>query len=211
MSDDALVANILHDLAGMMTSVQGLAEIVEQHKDHPEIDELVKMLSSEADRAAQAVKDLQLVRALDDGSPVEALDTVTVSELFLAVRDALSEDLRHGFTPPPPGLPDVYVDKDLIAGLIARCYEVASETNPAEDHQVRAMALEGKVEILIDFGPADDIKEILEARESGRKGMRALALAHRLLPRWNGQLEPRATDNEVRIAFKLDLAKVSSP
>ncbi len=190
MSDDALVANILHDLAGMMTSVQGLAEIVEHDRDHPEIDELVKMLSSEADRAAQAVKDLQLIRAIDAGAPVEALDTVTVSELFLAVRESLSEDLRHGFTPPPPGLPDVYVDKDLVADLIARCYEAASETNPAENHQVRAMAVDGKVEVLIDFGPADDLNEVLEARESGRKGMRALAIAHRLLPRWNGQLEP---------------------
>lgn len=203
MSEDGLVSTILHDLAGMMTSVQGLAQIVEKQRDHPAIDELVSMLTSEADKAAQAVKDLQLVRAITDGSPVEALGAITVSELFLAVRESLSEDLRHGFTPPPPGLPDVMADQDLLADLVGRCYEAASETNPSEDHHVRALEVDGMVEIMIDFGPAKDLEELLAGRESGRKGMRAIAISHRLLPRWGGQLEPRVSGGEVQIAFRL--------
>jgi signal transduction histidine kinase len=205
VSDEALISNILHDLAGMMTSVQGLAQIVETQRDHPAIDELTSMLSTEADKAAEALRDLQLIRALAEGSPVEALGNVTISELFLAVREELSEDLRHGFTPPPPGLPDVFVDRSLVADLIARCYEAASETNPAEEHHVRATFVDGKVEILVDFGDSADLAAVLEGRDSGRKGMRAIAIAHRLLPRWGGEVEARVTDDEVRLAFKLPL------
>lgn len=206
MSDEVLIGNILHDLAGMMTSVQGLAQIVENKKDHPSRDEFLRMLSSEADKAATAVKDLQLLRALQEGSPVEDMQQVTISELYLAIREALSEDLRHGFAPPPPGVPDVLVDKDLLADLIARTYEVASQTNQSEDHHLRVAEAAGKVELTIDLGPPNEDMDVIDGVQSGRKGFRPVAIAQRLLPRWNGGVEPRADDREVQVVFRLDRA-----
>lgn len=203
MTEDVLVSNILHDLAGMMTSVQGLAQILETKGDHPSRDEFAAMLSDEATKAAHAVKDLQLLRALSDGSPVEDLQRVTVSELFLAVREGLSDDLRHGFTPPPPDLPDITVDKDLLADLIGRCYETASQTNPSEDHHVGATALDGRLEITLEFGPSDPDAEVIQGVRSGRKGMRPAAIAARLLPRWNGSVDARLSDDGVTLVFEL--------
>jgi signal transduction histidine kinase len=206
MSDEALISSILHDLAGMMTSVQGLAQIVETRRDHPSIDEFLSMLSSESEKAATAVKDIQLIRALADGQPVEDIQTVTVSELFLAIREALSEDLRHGFTPPPPGLPDVVVDKMLIADLIARVYAEASQTNPAEEHHVSASVSDGSVNVTVDLGPPEPGADIMQGIRSGRKSMRPAAIAYRLLPRWNGVLEPLVGDDSVRLVFRLPTA-----
>jgi hypothetical protein len=179
---------------------------VEARVDHPEREEFMRMLTSESDKASTAVKDLMLVRALAVGQPVEDLQRVTVSELFLAIREDLSEDLRHGFTPPPPGLPDLYIDKALLSDLIARCYETASETNPAEEHVVKATTDGDFIEVSIDLGPPTEELDVMEGIRNGRRGLRAAAIAYRLLPRWNGSLESKVSDSMVRIAFKLPSA-----
>lgn len=205
MSEDILVSNILHDLAGMMTSVQGLAQILERKSDHPSRDEFTAMLSSEADRAAFAVKDLQLVRALEDGSPVEDLQEVSVGQLFLAIRERLSDDLRHGFAPPPPDLPSITVDLDLLADLIARIYEHSSQTNPSEDHHIAASVGEGQLIMHLTLGPLTTDPDMLGTWREGRKGMRPAAIASRLLPRWGGSVDTEPGENAHRLAIRLPI------
>lgn len=200
---EALQAAIVHDLAGYMTSINGLAEIVAARPDHVAREELIATLSRETRVAIQAVKDLQLVRALEKGSVVERIEDVSVEQTFSQVREALPPELGSRLAPPAPGLPPVRADAEQLVSLLTRLIELAAATNAEAPSAVRAAAAPGAVAIGIDLGPPGEMNDVSEGRASGRKTMRPVALADLLLPRWGGSMHVETTEGRVGLALAL--------
>src|SRR5687768_12530952 len=78
VDQDPLREAVLHDLAGTLTSVHGLAVMADNKKEHPSRDHFISLLRAEAAKAAQAVKDLQMLEVI-------AADSLHLEEI--AARD----------------------------------------------------------------------------------------------------------------------------
>lgn len=180
-----LESTIVHDLAGYMTSIAGLAEIV---ATRPEIDgreSLILSLAKESKAATQCVRDLQTIRSLTAGSVVEDVRGVEAAEWLELVKVDLPDDLAASLAL-PPDLPAIRADAQILAGLLARILMLA---DPHDGSLWSISASGGSVEIAIAMGTTERLDELVEGRLSGRKEMRALALADLLLPRWGARIE----------------------
>ena len=178
MSDSPEVSVLIHELGGMLSSVQGFAHIAEANPEHPNRERYIALAASEARRAAQALKDLHLVRALDHGSliaspaPVEA-----AAVLDAAARHASLEDARW------PGLEGVRVavDPTKVTSLLGRTW--ARAVAPVE-----VVVAEGRAYVLIPLAPADELARRTQALEAPYPDMVVLSLLRRVLRLWGGDV-----------------------
>lgn len=194
-----LESTIVHDLAGYMTSIAGLAEIV---ATRPEIDgreSLILSLAKESKAATQCVRDLQTIRGLTAGSVVEDVRGVETAEWFELVKVELPNDLAASLAV-PPDQPAIRADAQILAGLLARILTFA---DPPDGHLWSISASGGSVEIAIAMGTTERLDELVEGRLSGRKEMRPLALADLLLPRWGARIEIEERAAGVLVVFVL--------
>lgn len=179
-----LQATIVHDLAGHMTSISGLSEIVAERPDMDSRESLIVTLADEAKAATQAVRDLQTVRSLASGSVAEDVRSVSAEEWFELVKQEIPGEVAEALAP-PAGVPPVRADAETLASLIARLLVLAE---PPGDERWSVTSTTGSVEISIAMGGTDRSEDLEQGRLSGRKEMRPLALADLLLPRWDARM-----------------------
>lgn len=194
-----LEATIVHDLAGYMTSVTGLSEIVATRPEMDRRESLILSLAEESKAATQCVRDLQMVRSIAAGSVAEDVRAVEAGEWFALLKAELPDDLAASLAL-PPGLPAIRADAQILAGLVARILMLA---DPPGEHLWSVSASGDAVEIAIAMGTADRLDELAEGRLSGRREMRPLALADFLLPRWGAGIEIEEGDATVLVALVL--------
>lgn len=160
MSESPELTVLLHELGGVLSSVQGFAHIAAENPGHPDRERFIKLTASEARRAAQTVKDVHLVRSFDRG--------------------------RIDPSPPPVGLaslvagaPDVMVvaDPAKCGSLLARCVDAAAAPPEFEGAEVR-----------IPIAPAGDLARKTEALDAPYPDMILYAILRRLLRHWGGEL-----------------------
>lgn len=195
-----LEKTIVHDLAGSMTSITGLAEIVALRPDLPSRESLIQTLAGEAKVATQTVRDLQVVRALAADAVVESIREVASSEWFGAIKDELSADVAGTLAPPPSDLPSVRADLPTLAELVARLLSSLGSNAPVSPPFI---AYASGDEVIFEIETNAPTEEIEEGRISGRKHLRPLALADLLLPRWDGRLEIAAAGDHGKVRFVL--------
>jgi signal transduction histidine kinase len=188
-SESPEVATIIHELAGILSSLQGFAEIVESRPEHPDREKMISLVRKEARRAAQALKDLQAHRAMDDGRLVERIESVVLTEALAesAVADLVPEDV-----------PAVRADAKLVADVIPRCIELA-----AQDALPEIVTTQSAVEIKIPMGGEVDPEEMRKDVTTGRATMRPLALARRLFERWGGGAHVEESDSQTFVVLVL--------
>ncbi|MDQ3914797.1 MAG: hypothetical protein M3323_05615 [Actinomycetota bacterium] len=176
MTEGPEVSVLVHELGGMLSSVQGFAHIAEANPDHPDRERFIMLAASEARRAAQALKDLHLARALDRGSIPASPPPVEMAELMVQVANEMPADgLRL------VGAPDVAVRADpaKLCGLLARCALVA--VAPPE---VRRAG--GGAEISLTLGTAADLDRKRQALDAPYPDMVLFSLTRRLVAHWGG-------------------------
>jgi signal transduction histidine kinase len=179
MPDSPEVSVLIHELGGMLSSVQGFAHIAEANPEHPDRERFIKLAASESRRAAQTVKDIHLIRSFDRGGVSAAPPPVTLAGLMEAVRaqhpDAVVE--------PVAGSEDtaVSVDPAKVASLLARC--LAAATVPASMRVVP-----DGVAIAIALAPADELTRRTQALDAPYPDMIVFSLTRRLLRHWGGDL-----------------------
>ncbi|MGH2731025.1 MAG: hypothetical protein ACRDJI_10520 [Actinomycetota bacterium] len=189
MSESPEVSTVIHELAGILSSLQGFAEIVESRPDHPEREKMISLVRKEARRAAQALKDLQTHRAMDADRLVETLQPVVL-------REALADSPVAGLV--PDDMPAVRADPKLIADVIPRCIELA-----AQDALSEIVVTQGAIEIKIPMGSEADAEELRKDVATGRATMRPLALARRLFERWGGGARVEESDSQTFVVLVL--------
>lgn len=194
MTEGPEVSVLVHELGGMLSSVQGFAHIAEANPDHPDRERFIKLAASEARRAAQALKDLHLARSLDRGGIPESPPPVEMAALMSRVA---SESKHDGLV--LAGAPDVSVRADpaKVAGLLARCIGVA--VAPAE---VRRSG--SGVAIRVPVAPAQDLARKTEALEAPYPDMVLFTLTRRLVDRWGGGLTLAAEGDHSVVTIRLE-------
>lgn len=160
MDESPELAVLVHELGGMLSSVQGFAHIAAENPDHPDRERFIKLTASEARRAAQTVKDIHLVRSFDRGRIDPSPPPV---ELAALVDDA-------------PGV-RVTVDPVKVKPLLDRCVQVAAGPVEVSGAEVR-----------IPMAPADDLRRRAEALEAPYPDMVVYAILRRLLRYWGGDV-----------------------
>lgn len=197
-----LQATIVHDLAGHMTSISGLSEIVAKRPDMASRESLIVTLADEAKAATQAVRDLQTVRSLASGSVAEDVRSVPAEQWFELVKQDIPGEVAEALSP-PAGVPPVRADAETLAGLIARLLVLAE---PPGDERWSVMPTTGTVQISISMGGTDRSDDLEQGRLSGRKEMRPLALADLLLPRWDARMGIEGKNGSVYVTLSLRTA-----
>ena len=162
MSESPELSVLVHELGGMLSSVQGFAHIAAENPDHPDRERFIKLAASEARRAAQTVKDIHLIRSFDRGRVNPSPPPVELKSL---VGDAAPEGAM------------VRVDPAKVAGVLARCRDAA--LGPEE--------ISG-AELRLPIAPESDLRRRLEALEAPYPDMVVYALLRRLLRHWGGDV-----------------------
>ncbi len=164
MDESPELSVLVHELGGMLSSVQGFSHIAAENPDHPDRERFIKLAASEARKAAQVVKDIHLLRSFDHGridpSPPPA-------------------DLG-GLIPGAEGT-RVAVDAAKVRGLVDRCVEAAPA--PAE-----VLDAGERVEVRIPVAPAADLARKVEALDAPYPDMVGYAILRRLLRHWGGDV-----------------------
>ncbi len=160
MGESPELAVLVHELGGMLSSVQGFAHIAAENPDHPDRERFIKLTASEARRAAQTVKDIHLVRSFDRGridpSPPPA-DLAALVDGAPAVR--------------------VAVDAAKLKPVLTRCLGRA----------VAPPAFAG-TDIRVPLAPASELMRRVEAIDAPYPDMVLYAILRRLLRFWGGDV-----------------------
>ncbi len=173
-------AAILHEMGAMLTSVHGFADILVRLPEHPDGKRFISMVASEARRSVDALRDLQLVRALIAGDLREHLELVDMGEI---ARGAGIEGAGR--------LDDVKVnaDRSLLAEILTRCAAIAPGL----------ARVDGRSSSLVI--PLGDVT--IEELESWRERLRPVALAMHVFPRWELDLKiDDASDVHLLVAIR---------
>lgn len=166
MHESPELAVLLHELGGMLSSVQGFAHIAAENPDHPDRERFIRLAASEARRAAQTVKDVHLVRSFDRG--------------------------RIDASPPPADLGDladapgaagvtVVADAAKVRELLDRCR--AGAVAPPD-----VLASAERPELRIPVGTAAELARKVEALDAPYPDMVLYAILRRLLRHWGGDV-----------------------
>ena len=160
MDESPELSVLVHELGGMLSSVQGFAHIAAENPGHPDRERYIKLTATEARRAAQTVKDIHLVRSFDRGRIVARPAPVELTTLV-------------------DGAPAVMVavDPAKCAGLVERCVDAA----------VAPPEFDG-AELRIPIAPASELARRSEGLEAPYPDMVLYAILRRLLRHWGGDV-----------------------
>src|SRR5687768_8147285 len=87
--DETAESVVVHELAGLLSGLWSLSEMVATRPDHPDREEFIGLLRTEAKKAARTFKDLQNLRALRAGNLAERIEDVRVDDVLEAA-DAIA-------------------------------------------------------------------------------------------------------------------------
>ncbi|MFN2586654.1 MAG: hypothetical protein ABR613_00860 [Actinomycetota bacterium] len=196
MREGPEVSVLVHELGGILSSVQGFAHIAEANPAHPDRERFIKLAAAEARRAAQTLKDLHLARALDRGTVAASPPPVEMTELMAPF---VQETAGAGLHPAGGRGVMVRVDPAKLAALVARCIE-ASQTPPE-------MRMAGADPVLvIALGPAAELDRRRAALDAPYPEMVLFSLTRRLVECWGGDLTIGAEDDRTVVAIRLPAA-----
>ena len=196
MSDSPEVSVLIHELGGMLSSVQGFAHIAASNPDHPDRERFIGLAASEARRAAQALKDLHLVRALDRGAiavsppPAELGALLTAAAKEGSIADLPAHD--DGLT--------VAVDFSKTAGPLGRCW--ARAVAP-----VAVAVSDDHVVIDVPLAPAADLARRAASLEAPYPDMVLCSVLRRLLRLWGGDVAVAAPGEWTVASLRLPRAR----
>ena len=166
MSESPELAVLVHELGGMLSSVQGFAHIAAENPDHPDRERFIKLAASEARRAAQTVKDIHLVRAFDRGRIDPAPGPVDLGTII--------------DVPGAAGV-EVVADPAKARGVLERCLEKAAA--PPEISTTGE-----RVEVRVPIAPGAELARKVEAIDAPYPDMVTHAILRRLLRHWGGDV-----------------------
>lgn len=196
-------ARILHELAGALSTVLGFAQLVERRPDHPRAAEFTTMIKAEAERAVEALRDLQLLRALRADAVVEKVEAVPARELLARIASRVRSaqvEVDEGPAAGPAGDALVECDVELFADVAARCFDAAAAGgNPG----VRVEARGGHVVFSVGFGAAAEREDLQERIDGLFPEARPIVVAGELLRRWGGAAAVVEAGSEVRLELLL--------
>lgn len=174
MAESPELSVLVHELGGMLSSVQGFAHIAAENPGHPDRERFIKLAASEARRAAQTVKDIHLVRSFDHGRvnpsppPVELATLLGDPAADVAVR----------------------VDPAKIAGLLERCRAAAVAPEVVSGAELR-----------IPIAAASELRRRTEALDAPYPDMVVFSLLRRLLRHWGGDVTLGAEGDWTVVTF----------
>lgn len=191
-------ARILHELAGVLTSVLGFAQLLERRPDHPRASEFLGMVSGEAERAVEALRDLQLLRALRAAVPVEQVEPVAVADLVADVttRATVAEAAAVG----APAGATVLCDRELAVDLMAR--SVAAARKKGHD-AVRFGHDEDGLVMTVMLGTRAEADDLSAGIDGFFPEVRPVAVARYLFERWGGTVELATVDDACELRMHL--------
>ena len=178
MDESPELSVLIHELGGMLSSVQGFAHIAAENPDHPERERFIKLAASEARRAAQTVKDVHLVRSFDRGRINPSPPPVGLAAVLAnAARQSSGAGLQL------VGGRDamVTVDPSKIASLLGRCMDAAIA--PAA-----VVTSAGRADVTVPIAPAEQLGRRTEALEAPYPDMVVWSILRRLLRYWGGDV-----------------------
>ncbi|HEX2196639.1 MAG TPA: hypothetical protein VHJ76_06910 [Actinomycetota bacterium] len=176
MDESPELSVLIHELGGVLSSVQGFAHIAAENPGHPDRERFIKLAASEARRAAQTVKDVHLVRSFDRGRIDPSPPSVPLSEVL----GGEAGDAR------------VSVDPAKISDVLERCRAQA----------VAPVAVDG-AQLRVPVGTAGELARRTEALDAPYPDMVTWAILRRLMRHWGGDVT-LAADGEwtvVTVAF----------
>lgn len=182
-------ATIVHELAGLLSGVWSCAEIVESRPDHPEREAFISLLREEAKKAAQTMRDFQLLKSIEAGRGSEAAGPVWLGELVAGAADGSEHSaLLDGLAADvPDDAPAVLADPGALAGLLVRLVDVSADVCDGAP-EVRFHQGARGMELHLDCGSVP-LSEVSAGIQRGEGRMRILYLARRLIESWGGKVD----------------------
>lgn len=201
---------IVHELAGLLSGVWSFAEIVESRPDHPEREAFISLLRDESKKAAQTMRDFQLLRSIESGRGRDAAGPVWLGELLAGTAGAsdhsdLIDDLAAGVADDSPA---VLADPGALGGLLVRLVDVSEEVC-ADKPEVAVHRTTRGVEIHFDCGSVPG-SEVESGIQQGEGRMRVLYLARRLVESWGGKVTTKESGEHTFAILHLT-SRSSSP
>lgn len=201
-------AAILHELAAIVSSVVGFAELVERLPDHPRREEFIALVAAESRRAVGALRDLQLLRALAAGLVPAPEDRAGIAALLAAIERHTDAEIASSPGADSHARDLVAVPERLVSELGARCIDAASarlgrrarvEVRPADD----------ALELVVESGSAADYDRVAEAVDSFRAEFRVAGVLRELLRASGGDLVVARSGGESSLVLRLPVVQPS--
>ena len=178
MDESPELSVLIHELGGMLSSVQGFAHIAAESPDHPDRERFIKLAASEARRAAQTVKDVHLVRSFDRGRITQSPPPVELAAVLMgAGRHSSGAGLQLVGGRDAMGT----VDPSKIASLLGRCIDAAIA--PAA-----VVTSSGRADVTAPIAPAEHLGRRTEALDAPYPDMVVWSIVRRLLRHWGGDV-----------------------
>lgn len=185
-------STILHELAGLISGIWSFSEIIESRPDHPERESFISLVRLESKKAAQAMRDLQLLSALESDQLRSEPGPVWLHELIAASASncenpALFEDLAAELE---ADAKPVVADPALLSDILVRIADLSAER--AAVPSVRATTSGGKIDLRVGCGAAP--RGTLEAGVRRGEGvLRVFYIARLLTEAWGGAVAAEET------------------
>lgn len=190
---------VFHELAGLLSSLWSISEMVAQRPDHPEREEFISLLRAEARKAARTFKDLQNLRALMANNFAERIETVRIADV-LEGADALA-DAQNARRATSKSDVTLRADMFALAEFIARLRDLAVELGGDGNETVEARP--SAVDLVYSLETDDHHAELLEGLERGDGRARVLYVMRRVVARWGGDVRVENRDGGSAVAVRL--------
>jgi hypothetical protein len=154
---------VIHELAGLLSGLWSISEMVATRPDHPDREEFIGLLRTEARKAARTFKDLQNLRALRSGNFAERVEDVHVVDVLEAA-DAIANPDTAGRARQHPTDVTVRADTFALAEFVARLRELAVELGGEATDRVEVQP--DCVDLVYLCGPDERQSELLEAQSA---------------------------------------------
>jgi hypothetical protein len=198
-SDARAESVVFHELAGLLSSLWSISEMVAQRPDHPEREEFISLLRAEARKAARTFKDLQNLRALMADNFAERIETVRIADV-LEGADALgdAQNARRSTT-----RDDITLRADMfaLAEFIARLRDLAVEFGGDGNDGVEARS--DQMDLVYSCGTEDRHADLLEGIDRGDGRARVLYVMRRVVLRWGGDVRVETRDGGAAVTVRL--------
>lgn len=199
-SDAMAESVVFHELAGLLSGLWSISEMVATRPDLPEREEFIGLLRIEARKAARTFKDLQNLRALREGNLVDRIENVGVDDA-LAAADAISNRETAGGPRRHSSGVAVRADMFALAEFVARLRDLAVELGG--DATDRVEVHPEAVDLVYLCGPDERQSELLEGADRSDGRARLLYVMRRVVERWGGEVRVEKRDGNAAVTLRL--------
>jgi signal transduction histidine kinase len=203
--DAAAESVVVHELAGLLSGLWSLSEMVASRPDLPDREEFIALMRTEAKKAARTFKDLQNLRALRSGNLAERIEDVQIDDALEAA-DAIANPDTSGRARQHPSDVTVRADMFALAEFVARLRDLAVELGGEATDGVEVQP--DCVDLVYLCGPDDRRSELIEGAERSDGRARLLYVLRRVVERWGGEVrvDTRAGDAAVVVRLRRSVA-----